>query len=338
LPSAHFDDKETVEMDTTAQALAALADPVRLRALRVLLRHELAAGEVARVLGIAPSTTSKQIGHLREAGFVAERKDGRHVHVSVPAAVRADPRWTGLLDRVAREEDGAGDLARLRDVLREREEETEGRQGRSRRFVPGRSWAAWARALTFLVPRGMRVADLGCGDGALTLEIARFAGSVVGIDRREDVVAAARTLAAERGVANATFETADLAETPRPAKGYDLAVFSHSLQQVDDPARALRRAHEILAPRGRVLVLDLLPHREAWVVEHLGHRHLGFAPEALRGWLADAGFAEIVVERVERIGRGAGGAADPFRIVLASGIRSGIRAGPAVRTRKERSR
>ena len=315
-------------MDTTAQALAALADPVRLRALRVLLRHELAAGEVARVLGIAPSTTSKQIAHLREAGFVAERKDGRHVHVSVPAAVRADPRWTGLLDRVAREEDGAGDLARLRDVLREREEETEGRQGRARRFVPGRSWAAWARALTFLVPRGMRVADLGCGDGALTLEIARFAANVVGIDRREDVVAAARARADEHGVRNATFEVSDLHEARRPSGGYHLAVFSHSLQQVEDPSRALRVARRLLAPGGRVLVLDLLAHREAWVVDHLGHRHLGFEPEALRGTLADSGFAEIVVERVERIGRGAGGAADPFRIVLATGVRAG----------KERSR
>jgi DNA-binding transcriptional ArsR family regulator len=91
---------------TTAQALAALADPVRLGA-PILLRHELAAG---RSPGIALSTTSKHLAQLREAGFVAERRDGRNVTLSRAGPHR--PALVGLLDRVAQEEDAAGDLAR----------------------------------------------------------------------------------------------------------------------------------------------------------------------------------------------------------------------------------
>ena len=43
-----------------------------------------------------------------------------------------------------------------------------------RQLVPGRSWAAWARALGHLLPP-VRVADLGCGEGYLTMETSRWA-------------------------------------------------------------------------------------------------------------------------------------------------------------------
>ena len=60
--------------------------------------------------------------------------------------------------------------------------ESFGEHGDERRqLVPGRSWAAWARALGLLLPP-VRVADLGCGDGYLALEAARWASDVVGVD------------------------------------------------------------------------------------------------------------------------------------------------------------
>ena len=67
-------------MDQVASEFRLLADPVRLRALRVLARQELTAGEASQVLGIAPSTTSKQLGGLRRAGLVAERRSGSGPH------------------------------------------------------------------------------------------------------------------------------------------------------------------------------------------------------------------------------------------------------------------
>jgi ArsR family transcriptional regulator len=305
-------------MDTVAGEYRLLSDPARLRALRVLAHEELAAGEVAQVLSIAPSSASKQLAALRDAGLVEERRDGRHVFFRVPAAARTDPRWEPVLARVADAPDPAGDLPRLGDVLRSRRESRAQGDG-VRQFVPGRSWAAWARALTHLVPPGLRVLDLGCGDGALALEMSRFAATVVGIDRREASIRAAQSRAARRRARGVTFVAADVEAPGVPPASFDLAVFSQTLNAVEDPARAVGAARDALAPGGRVVVLDLLAHREEWVRDRLGHRRLGFVPAQLADLLRDAGFRDVRVERV------AGRAGEPFKVLLATGVRPAAR-------------
>jgi len=66
-----------------------------------------------------------------------------------------------------------------------------------RQVIPGRSWAAWARALGHLLPP-LEIADLGCGEGYLTIEAARFAKRVIAVDRSEAMLTRAKNLAAKR--------------------------------------------------------------------------------------------------------------------------------------------
>ena len=66
------------------------------------------------------------------------------------------------------------------------------------------------------------------------------------------------------------------------------------------PERALAEANRILAPGGRVLVIDLLAHSEDWVREKLQHRQLGFAEAQLEELLAQAGFRNVHVQRAAR--------------------------------------
>ena len=62
----------------------ALADENRLRALMMLRSQELCACQVIEVLGLAPSTVSKHMTILRQAGLVRARKEGRWMHYSLP--------------------------------------------------------------------------------------------------------------------------------------------------------------------------------------------------------------------------------------------------------------
>ncbi len=79
------------------------------------------------------------------------------------------------------------------------------------------------------------------------------------------------------------------------------------------PEQGIALAHRLLRPGGRLIVVDLAPHREAWVLDKLGHRHLGFAADDLLGMLRGTGFADPVLEQVHQR-RG-----EAFHVFLATG-------------------
>ncbi len=62
----------------------ALADENRLRALMMLRDQELCACQVIEILGLAPSTVSKHMTILRQAGLVQARKEGRWMYFCLP--------------------------------------------------------------------------------------------------------------------------------------------------------------------------------------------------------------------------------------------------------------
>jgi DNA-binding transcriptional ArsR family regulator len=63
--------------DAVVALAKALGDPARLRALAALREGELCACQVTELLGLAPSTVSKHMSILRQAGLVTCRKAGR---------------------------------------------------------------------------------------------------------------------------------------------------------------------------------------------------------------------------------------------------------------------
>nr|WP_296595365.1 metalloregulator ArsR/SmtB family transcription factor [Phenylobacterium sp.] len=71
-----------MERDAAIDALGALAHPGRIEAFRLLVRagpEGMAQGEAARVLGVAVSTLSTNLGILAGAGLVRARREGRSV-------------------------------------------------------------------------------------------------------------------------------------------------------------------------------------------------------------------------------------------------------------------
>jgi len=296
-------------MENLAKSLKVLADPTRLRILRLLAAEALSVGEITAILGAAQSTISKQLGALRRAGLVAEERDGTFAFYRLTN--NGDPVWPAVATELANVEDDEGDLARLAEVMRRRVERGSRPGGI---LEPGRSWPAWARALGHLLPP-LRVADLGCGDGALTAEIARWARSVVAVDRDAARLTQARKRLGNQGRRHVRFLSEDFTNLSLKNSSVDLAVLSQALHHTDDPQAALSEAGRILVPGGRLLLLDLAPHREDWVRDKLGHVHLGFKPEELRACLRRAGFIRIMFEDLPR------GPGDPFRILVATALK-----------------
>jgi ArsR family transcriptional regulator len=312
--------------------LRLLGDEARLRLLRALAREALNVSELTAVLGLAQSGVSRHLRLLREAGLVAEERTGGFAwyRLAPDASVADSPRaplWAWLRSEFAQTTPATrADDARLEEVRRLRKESfrEHGGSDERRQLVPGRSWMAWSRALGLLLPP-LDVADLGCGEGYLTIEAARWARRVTAVDRSARVLARAEAMAARRKITNIVWKRGELEKLPLTDASVDIALLSQALHHVADPAAVLAEARRVLRPAGRVLVLDLREHDEAWVRGKLGDRWLGFSEERLHALLTAAGLAGVTV-RV-----GARRQTDPFTVLVAAGTKAGAPARPSVR-------
>lgn len=89
-----------LESSDAVALLGALAQPTRLEIFRLLMRyrpHGLAAGDIGRLLAVAHNTLSSHLGALEQVGFLASRREGRHI-IFAAQAPRADALMAFLSD------------------------------------------------------------------------------------------------------------------------------------------------------------------------------------------------------------------------------------------------
>ena len=308
-------------MESAPGLLRLLGDETRLRLLRLLAKEALNVSELTGILGVAQSGVSRHLGLLKDAGLVQEEKAGTFTWYRIdPAVGDATGTHAALWSWLREEFDtptalAKADDSRLAEVRRLRKESFKQHAGDEKgQLVPGRSWAAWSRALGLLMP-ALDVADVGCGEGYLTVEAARFAKHVTAIDKSPDVLARAKDLARRRKLRNISWKRGDLERVPLRDRSVDLVLLSQALHHAAEPDRALAEAFRILREGGRVLLLDLRAHDEAWVKSKLGDRWQGFDDKTLTQLLADAGFVDV------RVGVGARRSGDPFTVLIGAGTK-----------------
>ena len=246
-------------MQVLSQSFRALGDPTRLRILRLLAEAPLNVSELVSLVGVAQPSVSHHLGTLRRLGLVREERQSAFTYYSL-ALDSKDGRWP-LIELAREQDDGNGDRARLKDLLRERED----RQALNEKLLePGQSWFLWARALASLLPP-LKAADFGCGTGVLSVEIARWADQVYAIDQSRSVLQQAKARAEREGLTNVRFLRQDLHRLSLSDAMLDLVVISQSLHHVQEPRAVLGEAFRILKAGGRLILLELMPHEERWV-------------------------------------------------------------------------
>jgi 2-polyprenyl-3-methyl-5-hydroxy-6-metoxy-1,4-benzoquinol methylase len=105
-----------------------------------------------------------------------------------------------------------------------------------------------------------RVLDVGSGTGVLTLELARAGHDVVGIEPDVTSIALARRSVAQAGAGpgRLTYHQAEVESWDPDGADFDVVVTTRALHHVADPAVALARMRDWLAPGGRLVVVDFL--------------------------------------------------------------------------------
>jgi ubiquinone/menaquinone biosynthesis C-methylase UbiE/biotin operon repressor len=308
-------------MPSIVKTLRVAADPNRLRILLLLDGEELSVAELQEILAMGQSTISTHLSQLKQAGLVEDRRTGKN------NLYRLSPSDGGPLDQIlaqAKQEipEAPRDQAARRRVLKKRQDKTraffDSVAGRlSRDYVPGKSWKSLAEALLRLLPP-VTIADLGAGEGGSALLLSRTAKRVIAVDSSARMIEVGREEARRNGIGNIDFRLGDMEELPIGAGEVDLVWISQSLHHALHPERALEEAARILAPGGRIAILDLARHRFEEARELYADEWLGFSESDLESMLAHAGFTQIETTLVDK-------EADPpyFQTLLAVATKAG---------------
>jgi len=283
----------------------ALADQTRLRILALVRAMELSVGEVTQVLGQSQPGISRHVKLLVQAGLVDRRKEGNWVFLT-PGTTPAAQAVFALLDTlgVRAGADMQTDATRL-DAVRslraaqaEDYFETHAAEWDAIRslHVPEQAVEAAIRAALGGGPIGWLV-DVGTGTGRMLALLGGQAARLTGFDKSPAMLRIARTkLAAGQG---ADLRQADMYALPLPGGVADVAVMHQVLHYAQHPAAAIAEAARILAPGGRLLVVDFAPHNREDLRDRDAHLRLGFSESHMAAWFAAAGLTCTPAARLE---------------------------------------
>ncbi|WP_375408606.1 ArsR/SmtB family transcription factor [uncultured Methylobacterium sp.] len=309
---------ELISFTAALGVLRAAAEETRLRILALLADGELSVSDLTDILGQSQPRISRHLKLLVEAGLVERHREGAW------AFFRLFDGHAGLVDSLIGGLDRAGaplseDRARLEAVRSQRAETA---QTFFARIAP-----KWDRVRSLHVPEatveaavleilGMRpvrsLIDLGTGTGRMLGLLASRAGRATGLDSSHAMLSVARANLERMGLSRVDLRQGDIHAPPFGRGGFDLVLVHQVLHYLDDPARALREAAKLVAPGGRLLVVDFAPHDLEFLREAQAHRRLGFSRDQVSGWLAEAGLGAVATRDLVP----AGDAADQLTVTL----------------------
>jgi len=280
--------------------LRAAGEPTRLRILALLEREELAVLELCRVLDQSQPRVSRHLKLLAEAGLVERFPDGAWVFYRLAGAGRQREVIDEVLSRLNPEDSGLSrDRRKLDDVQAER--------SAAAQAYFAENAAQWDRIRSLYVSdadveaqvlkaagskRVRRLVDLGSGTGRMLALLGPQAEQALGLDLSQQMLNIARRNAAEAGLTNVELRHGDIFDTRLPDASADLVVVHQVLHYLGDPAAAVREAARIVAPEGRLIIVDFAPHKHEFLREQHQHRRLGFSDDEIGRWLADAGLPQ----------------------------------------------
>jgi ArsR family transcriptional regulator len=280
-----------------------IAEPLRLRLLALSAEEELSIGEMAEVLGEGQPNVSRHATALRQAGLLADRREGTRTLIRLAPGASADPVVADALGsgRALCEADGS--LARVAKVLQAREaaaHEFFARPAKGRVDALPAEMGAYLAALAPLLPHRALALDAGTGDGRLLEVLAPVYERVVGIDRSEPQLALARERIAARGYDNVTLLQGEL-ESKEIRKavgaGADAVFASRLLHHAPQPAKVVVQLASLCAPGGALVVLDYVRHDDESMREQ-ADAWLGFEPAELRRFARSAGLDDVHVTKI----------------------------------------
>ena len=278
--------------------LSALADTTRSRILLLLDRHELTVSELCGIMQLPQSTVSRHLKALADSGWIAARAEGTSNVYAMTRDLDGSARrlWVLVREQVGPTPAAMNDQRRAQTVLAERRTKSQeffsssaGQWDRLRDDLFGERFHL--AALSAFADSEWTVGDLGCGTGQLTAALAPFVRHVIAVDASAAMLQAAKKRL--HGFDNVELRRGDLEALPIADGRLDAATLGLVLHHLPEPDRALADVARVLKPRGRLLIVDMLPHDRESYRQQMGHIWLGFSDEHVRRILDESGFGDV---------------------------------------------
>lgn len=286
-----------LETPQLVAALKAAAEPTRLRILVLLAAGELNVKDLTQILGQSQPRLSRHLKLLAESGLIERFREGSWVYFHVSDRSEGGKLAHRLLEAVDRNDPVVRrDHDRAEALKRDREQAA---QSYFRAHA-----ADWDRIRTLYVAeeeveaaivaaleaRPMRFfLDLGTGTGRMLELFTRHYERGLGLDVNQSMLAYARSRLNKAGLGNAEVRHGDLYNIALPDMTADAIVMHQVMHFLSEPAQAVREAARVLAPQGRLLIVDFAPHELEELRERHAHERLGFSKAQVQEWLAESG-------------------------------------------------
>lgn len=120
------------------------------------------------------------------------------------------------------------------------------------------------------ITKGLKVLDLGCGDGTTALPAAKLGAEVLGVDIARNLVEAGNRRAAEQGLANCTFREGDATNLqPIPDRAFDLVISIFGAMFAPKPFDVAREMVRVTRAGGRIVMGNWIPNDPTLVAQIL---------------------------------------------------------------------
>jgi SAM-dependent methyltransferase len=154
------------------------------------------------------------------------------------------------------------------------------------------------------ITKGLRVLDLGCGDGTTALPAAKLGADVLGVDIARNLVEAGNKRAAEDGLSGCIFQEGDASNLEQlPDKAFDLVISIFGAMFAPKPFEVAREMVRVTRPGGRIVMGNWIPNDPTLVAQILKISS-GYTAPPPEGFVSPVtwGIESNVIERFARAG------------------------------------
>lgn len=270
-----------------------LADETRLRIIRILLRGTFHVNEIHYIVNGKQSNISHHLKILQESQLISNKREGSIIYYTLNEiqdnsgikmiinAIKLDEKKMPHYDE---------DIKRLEAILHKRKEQAEfffNSVGQDLDELQEKLFNDIYKiddVIRLFNNKSDTILDIGCGTGRNLPLLAEYSKKVIGFDSSPSMLQLSEHICKKNNL-NYDLKLGDIQKLPFADESLNGVFMNMVLHHISDPLKALKEISRILSDKGKILLIELLPHQNEIMRNKHADLWLGFSESELIKWL-----------------------------------------------------